>query len=83
MNEVATIAAIALPVGMGDFSAAGRSTKNILLLAGDHDAYCPKGAITKLAESSGARLKIIDGADHFFGGREQALTDALGELLAA
>jgi len=83
INEVATIAAIALPVSMGDFSAAATSGKKILLLAGDHDAYCPKSGITKLAESCVARLKIIDGADHFFGGRESALTDALIELLDA
>ena len=83
LNEVATIAAIALPVGMGDFSAAATSGKEILLLAGDHDAYCPKSCITEVAESCAARLKIIDGADHFFGGRENALTDALGELLGA
>jgi alpha/beta superfamily hydrolase len=81
LNEVATIAAIALPVGMGDFSAAATSGKKILLLAGDHDAYCPKNGITSLAEGCAARLKIIEGADHFFGGYEDALTDALVELL--
>ena len=83
VNEVTTIAAVALPVGMGDFSSSARSGKKIVLVAGDHDSYCPKHAITELAESCGARLRIIDGADHFFGGYEEALTNALAELLSA
>ena len=83
LPEVATIAGIALPVGMGDFSATASSGKKIVLVAGDHDSYCPKRAITELAESCGARLKIVDGADHFFGGYEDAVTTAITELLAA
>ncbi len=82
-KDVSTIAAIALPVGMSDFSSAAGSGKKIVLAAGDHDSYCPKRAITALAESSGAKLKIIEGADHFFGGYEAALTEALSDLLGA
>src|ERR1039457_5918146 len=48
LKEVVTIAAIALPVGMGDFSSAARSGKKIVLVAGDHDAYCPKRDVTEL-----------------------------------
>jgi alpha/beta superfamily hydrolase len=29
-----------------------------------------------------AQVKIIDGADHFFGGYEEELTDALDAMLA-
>jgi alpha/beta superfamily hydrolase len=83
LKEVATIAAVALPVGMGDFSSQAKSGKKIVLLAGDRDAYCPKRAITELAESCGAQLRIIHGADHFFGGYEDALTKTLAELLSA
>jgi len=82
-KEVATIAAIALPVGMSDFSSVARSGKKIVLAAGDHDNYCPKQGITELAESCGAQLRIIEGADHFFGGFEGTLTKALTELLGA
>ena len=82
MNEVDTIAAVALPVGMGDFSHPS-ADKKIVLIAGDRDGYCPKQRITELAQSCGARLRTIEGADHFFGGYEDALTDALLELLSA
>lgn len=83
LKEVATIAAIALPVGMGDFSSAAKSGKRIVLVAGDHDSYCPQRGITELAEASGAKLKLIEGADHFFSGYEDLLSKALGELLSA
>jgi pimeloyl-ACP methyl ester carboxylesterase len=55
-----------------------------VLLAGDHDSYCPANHLTALAERLGpsARLKIIPGADHFFGGREHEITAALVEELA-
>ena len=82
LNEVATIAAIALPVGMGDFSPLATSGKKIVLVAGDHDSYCPKRGITELAEKCGAQLRIIEGADHFFAGYEGAITIDLIELLA-
>ena len=73
LKEVATIAAIALPVGMGDFSPLATSGKKIVLVAGDHDSYCPKRGITELAEKCGAQLRIIEGADHFFAGYEGAI----------
>jgi len=82
LKEVATIAAIALPVGMDDFSPPDRSGKKIVLVAGDRDNYCPKRAITELAENCGAQLRIIDGADHFFGGYEDTLTTELTDLLS-
>jgi alpha/beta superfamily hydrolase len=81
LKEVATIAAIALPVGMSDFSSVGSSGKKIVLVAGDRDGYCPQSAIADLAESCGAQLRIIEGADHFFGGYDGALTKALTDLL--
>ena len=84
VEEVAAIVAVALPLGMIDSSALGAITKPIVLLAGDHDSYCPANHLTALAERLGpsARLKIIPGADHFFGGREHEITAALVEELA-
>ncbi len=83
-GEVSTIAAIALPIVMGDFSAAGRSGKRIVLIAGDRDDYCPADALEDLARRLGpaAVLKIIPGADHFFAGFEGKLCAALAELIA-
>jgi alpha/beta superfamily hydrolase len=82
LENVATIAAVALPVGMSDFSFTAKSGKKIVLIAGDRDSYCPRPAITKLAENCGAQLRIVEGADHFFAGFDGALTIELTELLA-
>ena len=81
LKEVATIAAVALPVAMRDFSSPDSIGKKILLIAGDRDSYCPERAITDLAEKIGARLKVIKGADHFFGGFEADVTRALEEII--
>ena len=85
VEQVAAIVAVALPLGMIDPSALGAITKPIVLLAGDQDSYCPANHLAALAERLGplARLKIIPGADHFFGGREHEITAALDEALTA
>jgi alpha/beta superfamily hydrolase len=82
--EVAAVVTIALPLGMIDPSALGTIAKPIVLLAGDEDSYCPANRLAELAERLGAsaRLRIIPGADHFFGGREHEISAALGEALA-
>jgi alpha/beta superfamily hydrolase len=82
--EVAAIVTVALPLGMIDPSALATITKPIVLLAGDQDSYCPANRLAELAERLGpsARLRIIPGADHFFGGREREIVVALVEELA-
>ena len=82
--EVAAIVTVALPLGMIDPSALATITKPIVLLAGDRDSYCPANRMAELGERLGpsARLRIIPGADHFFGGREREIVVALVEELA-
>jgi len=84
VEAVAAIVAIALPLGMIDPAALGAIVKPIVLLAGDRDSYCPADDLTALAGRLGplARLKIIPGADHFFGGHEQEIIAALDAALA-
>ncbi len=85
VEEVAAIVTVALPLGMINPSALGTIAKPIVLLAGDQDSYCPANHLAALAGRLGpsARLKIISGADHFFGGREREITVALVDELAA
>jgi uncharacterized protein len=84
VNEVGSVVAVALPIGMIDPSALGMIAKPVVLLAGDRDSYCPTEHLAALAERLGtaARLKIIPGADHFFGGREPEIAAALDAALA-
>ena len=57
----------------------------LLLMAGDRDQACPEEALRELATSLGdrAEARIVAGADHFWGGHERTITDAVGEFFAA
>jgi uncharacterized protein len=80
---LSAIVTIALPIGMTDPSTFESIKKPIVLLAGDQDSYCPANHLAALRERLGAsaQLKIIPGADHFFGGHESEITEALSEAL--
>ncbi len=82
--EVGAIVAIALPIGMVEPAVLASIRKPIVLLAGDHDSYCPTKHLTALAERLGtlAQLKLIAEADHFFSGHEEEITAALEDALA-
>ncbi len=83
MEEVDTIVAIALPLAMGDFAVDAAKAKRIVLVSGDDDDYCPEESITDFANRLGSKasLEIIEGADHFFGGFEEMVSDALVKLM--
>jgi alpha/beta superfamily hydrolase len=82
--EIGAIVAVALPIGMVEPAVLASIRKPILLLAGDHDSYCPANHLSALAERLGtlAQLKIIAEADHFFSGHEEEVTVALKDALA-
>jgi alpha/beta superfamily hydrolase len=57
----------------------------IVLAAGTQDEYCPAAQLETIHKRLGSRaqLRIIDGADHFFGGYEGNLATALAAMLKA
>jgi pimeloyl-ACP methyl ester carboxylesterase len=57
----------------------------IVIAAGDGDMYCPAAQLEALHKELGTRaqLQIIAGADHFFGGFEVELADAIESMLGA
>jgi len=74
---------IALPIQMVDTARIEQFARPIILAAGDHDNYCPARQLEALQRSIGARaqFRLISGADHFFGGYEEELADALEAML--
>ena len=76
---------IALPLRMADADGLKQLNVPLVLAAGDRDNYCPSVQLQALhaALGSPAQLKIISGADHFFGGYEAELTDGLEPMLRA
>jgi len=85
LTDAAALLLVALPLRMADLDSLTQFKGPILLAAGDLDSYCPTSDLKRLHEKLGARaqLRIVERADHFFGGREDELTTAIGEMLAA
>ena len=81
--EVSRIVAVALPIAMTDASMPPNASKPLLMVSGDRDSYSPVAALTALKNKVGtsARLEIIKGADHFFGGAEAELSRVIAAAL--
>ena len=83
--EIARIVAVALPLAMADARIPDGASKPVLLVSGDRDSYSPVAGLQALKSKIGdsARLEIIAGADHFFGGREAELSRVIAAALAS
>ena len=82
--EISRIVAVALPLAMADARIPDGASKPVMLVSGDSDSYSPVAGLQALKAKIGdsARLEIIAGADHFFGGREAELSRAIAAALA-
>jgi len=83
--EIARIVAVALPLAMTDARVPDGASKPVLLVSGGRDSYSPVAGLQALASRIGdsARLEIIAGADHFFGGGETELSRVIAAAIAA
>jgi alpha/beta superfamily hydrolase len=83
--EIARIVAVALPLAMADARIPDGASKPVLLVSGDSDSYSPVAGLRALKAKIGdsARLEIVAGTDHFFGGREAELSRVIAAALAA
>jgi alpha/beta superfamily hydrolase len=83
--DLGALVLIALPLKMADVRALKDFAGPIVIAAGDGDMYCPAAQLEALHKELGARaqLRIIAGADHFFGGFEVELADAIESMLGA
>ncbi|HEY6299936.1 MAG TPA: alpha/beta family hydrolase, partial [Candidatus Binatus sp.] len=81
--EIARIVAVALPLAMADARVPEGASRPVLLVSGDRDSYSPVAGLQALKSKIGglARLEIVAGADHFFGGREAELSRVLAAAL--
>lgn len=82
-SAVARIIAVALPLAMTDARIPEDASKPLLLVSGDRDSYSPVGSLQALTSKIGnsARLEIIAGTDHFFGGCEAELSRVIANAL--
>lgn len=52
-----------------------------LLISGDSDSFCPKGALLSETKTINSKVKTIQGADHFYIGKEEELVYIIKEYL--
>ena len=85
LKNLGALVLVALPLKMADTRALKAFAGPIVLAAGDGDAYCPANQLEALHQELGprAQLRIIAGADHFFGGFEVELADAIESMLGS
>jgi alpha/beta superfamily hydrolase len=83
--EIARIVAVAIPLAMADARIPDGASKPVLLVSGDSDSYSPVAGLRALKAKIGdsARLEIVAGTDHFFGGHEAELSRVIAAALAA
>jgi alpha/beta superfamily hydrolase len=83
LSQLAALTLIALPLQMVDTAALAQFTRPIILAAGDNDNYCPTRQLEAPGRELGprAQVKLIAGADHFFGGYEEELANPLMPML--
>lgn len=75
---LAGLCLIAPPLGLLDFPALDGYGEEILLVAGTRDPYCGTDDLRRLAEHvKGARMVLVEGADHFFSGKLFPLGEAV------
>jgi uncharacterized protein len=81
-GAVGRIVAVALPIAMMPIESIA-SSKAVLLVSGDRDSYSPIPKLQDFVEKLGAtaKLEVITGADHFFGGYEDRLSEAIQNAL--
>lgn len=52
-----------------------------MVIAGDSDPFCPLDSLAGYAAANGFRVAVVQGADHFYFGRETELMDRLKKYL--
>ena len=82
-SEISRIIAVAIPLAMAEARVPAGASKPVLLVSGDHDSYSPVAGLQALTSKIGdsARLEIVAGTDHFFGGREVELSRVIAKAL--
>lgn len=82
-ESVSDLIAVAPPLALLDLGPLKESPKRIGLIVGDADDYCPADRLRAIHMqiANRARLKIIEGTNHFFAGLEAELTGAILEML--
>lgn len=85
--EIAGFISVAPPANLYDFSFLAPCPSSGLMVQGDQDQIVPKESVAKLADKLNQQkgieidCRIVDEADHFFGGKLDIVTDHVNDYL--
>ena len=84
LDGVTAIVAVAPPIGLADFSFLCRTPRPVALVCGDRDGFCARESLEQLHRGLTGRkaIRIVSGADHFFGGFEADLNASIRSAYA-
>lgn len=83
LDEAQRLIMVSPPVGLIDFSFLGRQPRIKLVVSGSQDDIAPTEAISKMMPTwnPAADFVVIQGADHFYGGKISELEAVVGDFL--
>jgi len=80
-DRVASLSAIAPPTVMDSFDFLTDNDKPVLMVAGSQDDFCDVKALEQTILSSGGKIELIPGADHFLMSSEHKAGNLIKEFL--
>lgn len=80
-DGVSDVILVAPPLAEMDFDFAASDIRVGLTICGDSDPFCPAGSLRDQADANGFKMAVVEGADHFFFGRERDLIQIVSDYL--
>ncbi len=81
LDGLSDVIMVSPPIDFVEFDFSPLKGKCGLVICGDRDQFCPISPLEEIVLELGCRLEIVQGADHFYFGKEQAIIDYLGDYL--
>lgn len=82
--DVSALIGMGLPLNQYEFGFLRLNAKPTLLITGSLDGFCPQELLIPFSRQlpASTTVRVIDGADHFFGGQLEQLQALVGDFLA-
>ena len=81
LDGLSDVIMVSPPIDFVKFDFSPLKGKCGLFICGDRDQFCLIRPLEEIVSELGCRLEIVQGADHFYFGKEQAIIDYLGDYL--
>jgi len=81
LDHLSDVIMVSPPIDFVPFDFSGVKDRCGLIICGDRDQFCPIDDLKRIVKDMDCRLNIVDGADHFYFGREQGIQDHLNAYL--